>query len=405
LDNIPFCTPPRWWGPLPNKWVIWFFTLGRKLRQKYYEGVSHVEIQGLEHVRQAVDHGYGILIASNHTAHADPFVFLRASDALGRYFYYMANWQSFHMLSPISQRMLQWHGCFSINREGIDMLAYEQAVEVIQTKPHPLVVFAEGQLNHHYQRVAPFRTGASLFAQAAAQGAERPVVCIPAAIVYRYTEEPFSELARLLSLFEDKLGWLPMPHLALAERVRRVGEGILDLREKRYLGQTRSGPYCERAETVLASILKPLETVRQLHPRRLDVPDRVTRLRRLAIQQRASNPLDYAGIADADHQLHDLQVAAQLYSYMHDYDTEEPTFEHLAEIVDKLEEDILGVVTATTRGRRCAYLRFGSPLPVTTGKMENLRRFTARLHANVQGLVDSLILSCGPWQTEKWSQT
>ncbi len=403
MDNIPYCTPPRWWAPLPSKVFMWLASPYRKLRLWYWERVSHVEIQGLEHVHQALDQGCGVLITSNHAAHSDPLVFARASDKLGKYFYYMANWQSFQMRGPISQRVLQWHGCFSINREGIDMRAYDQAVKVVQEKPNPLVVFAEGHVNHHYQRVAPFRTGAALFAQAAAQGACRPVVCIPAAIVYRYIQEPLPEIAQLLCLFEAKLGLKTMPHLALAERVRRVGEGMLELRENQYLGQNRSGAYYERAEAVLASILKRLEKVRELEPRRLDVPDRVTRLRRLAIQQKASRPMDYAGIADTDRQFHDLQVVAQLYSYLHDYDTEEPTFEHLAEIVDKLEEDILGVVSAGTRGRRCAYIRFGPPLPVKAEKMENLRRFTTILHDRVQGLVDALILDCGPWKTLRWS--
>ena len=403
MDNIPFAARPRRWVPLLNEGFIRFFGLGRRLRQRFYERLSRVEIRGLEHVREAVDRGCGIMIASNHASHSDPFVFLRASDALGRRFYQMANWQSFHLVNPIGRRVLQWHGCFSINREATDMPAYERAVAIIREGPNPLVVFAEGSVNHHYQRVAPFRTGASLFAQAAAQGADRPVVCIPAAIVYRYIREPHSELARLLSLFERKLGIRPRPHLPLAYRVRRAGEGILELRERQYLGRTGPGSYRERAEALLASILIRIEAIRGFGPRRMDVPDRVTRLRRLAIENRAAQPSNSAVAADADRQLHDLQVATQLYSYIHDYDTEEATFEHLAEIVDKLEEDLLGKVSAKTRGRRCAYIRFGPPLRVGAAKMENQRRFAALLHDMVQGLVDEQISDCGPWKTFRWS--
>jgi 1-acyl-sn-glycerol-3-phosphate acyltransferase len=342
-----------------------------------------------------------VLIVSNHAAHSDPLVFLRASNLLRNYFYYIANWQSFHLRPWIGQRVLQWHACFSIDREGVDEEAYDQAVKVLQTGSHPLVVFAEGHVNHHYQRVEPFRTGASLFAQAASRSSQRPVVWIPAAITYRYTQEPIAELTRLLSLLEERLGWRPEPHLALADRVRRAGEGVLELREKQYCGLTHPGSYGERAGAVLTSILERLEKARGLDLRRLDVPGRVAQLRRRAVQQKASQPPDLEAIADAERQLRDLQIVTQLHSYRHDYDTDEPTFEHLAEIVDKLEEDILGAITAGTRGRRCAYLRFGPPVPMRPD--ESPRRLTATMRDRVQELLDGLISACGPWKTFRWS--
>ncbi|MDY3563780.1 1-acyl-sn-glycerol-3-phosphate acyltransferase [Gemmata sp. JC673] len=402
MDNIPYMTPPRWWEPRPSRVFLWLAGPYRRLRRRFWERLSRVEVQGLEHVRGALRQGCGVLVVCNHAAHSDPLVLLKASELLRNYFYFIANWQSFHLRPWIGQRVLQWHACFSIDREGADEAAYEQAVGVLRAGGHPLVVFAEGHVNHHYQRVAPFRAGASLFAQAAARSEGRPVVWVPAAVTYRYKREPLPELSRLLSLMEEKLGWPPESHLPLAGRVRRVGEGVLELREKQYGGLAHPGPYGERAAAVFQAILGRLESDRGLNPGRLDVPGRVAQLRRRAVQQKALAPSDQAAVEDAERQLRDLQVVAQLHSYRHDYDKDEATFEHLAEIVDKLEEDVLGAVTAATRGRRCAYLRFGPPVPVYPEGTESPRRLTATMRDRVQELLDGLISDYGPWKTFPW---
>lgn len=399
MDNIPYLTPPCWWEPRPSRVLLWLAGPYRRLRRRFWERLSRVEVEGLEHVRGAIRRGCGVLIVCNHAAHSDPLVLLRASELLRNYFYFIANWQSFYLRTWIGQRVLQWHACFSIDREGADEAAYDQAVSVLRAGGHPLVVFAEGHVNHHYQRVAPFRSGASLFAQAAARSQGRPVVWIPAAVTYRYTREPLPELSRLLSLMEEKLGRRPEPNPTLAGRVRRVGEGVLELREKQYGGLAHPGSYGERAAAVLHAILGRLEADRGLDPGRLDVPGRVAQLRRRAVRQKELQPSEPGTVEDAERQLRDLQVVTQLHSYRHDYDTDEATFEHLAEIVDKLEEDVLGAVTAATRGRRCAYLRFGPPVRVPPEGMESPRRLTAAMRDRVQELLNGLISDCGPWKS------
>ena len=72
------------------------------------------------------------------------------------------------------------------------------------------------------------------------------------------------------------------------------------------------------------------------------------------MRQRAETELD----------LNDLAVVIQLFSYAGDYPVDRPCLEHLAEIVDKLEEDVLGAPTATVRGGRQVTVVFGEPVAV-----------------------------------------
>ncbi len=58
------------------------------------------------------------------------------------------------------------------------MQAMKTAVDIMQNRPHPLVIFPEGDVYHTNDRIMPFRDGAAAMALMAARKAERPVVII-----------------------------------------------------------------------------------------------------------------------------------------------------------------------------------------------------------------------------------
>src|SRR5690606_3272710 len=110
----------------------------------------------------------GVLITPNHSSHADPFALLETADQFGAPFYFMTAWQVFGMTHSIGRRILQQHGCFSINREGHDVRAVRCAVDVLATQRQPLVIFPEGEVFHLNDRLMPFRRGAATAALLAA---------------------------------------------------------------------------------------------------------------------------------------------------------------------------------------------------------------------------------------------
>ncbi len=123
----------------------------------------------MDHLRTAAGAGQGVMITPNHSGHADPFIMYHVSDEVRRPFYFLTAWQVFQQLGPIGRRMLQHHGCFSIDREGTDLKAFRQATDVLEQGQHPLVVFPEGEVYHINERVTPFRQGAAAIALSAAR--------------------------------------------------------------------------------------------------------------------------------------------------------------------------------------------------------------------------------------------
>ena len=100
-----------------------------------------IEVRGLEHVRQALDDGCSVLITPNHASHADCFAVYDVAERLGMPLYVMIAWQNFVRDGPLRAWILRQHGGFSVDREGNDLSAFRQAVDVLRSRPNPLVVF------------------------------------------------------------------------------------------------------------------------------------------------------------------------------------------------------------------------------------------------------------------------
>ena len=124
MNRQPFEKPPRWWGPKLSPAWIRFWRPWRRRVQLKKQRLLEVEVRGLEHVQNAVDQGHGVLITPNHSAHADAYSMYEVSDRVGRPFYFMATWHMFTARTVIGRRILQWHGVFSVDREGTDLQAF-----------------------------------------------------------------------------------------------------------------------------------------------------------------------------------------------------------------------------------------------------------------------------------------
>jgi len=90
--------------------------------------------------------------------------------------------------------------------------------------------------------------------------------------------------------------------------------------------------------------------------------------------------------------LDDVFLVVQLFSYPGDYVKEHPTIERMAETLDKFEEDVLGVYTASIRGNRKATVAFGEPIPVTRDRKRKgaAHDLTGAMEEAVQSLLDSI---------------
>ena len=350
----------------------------------------HVDVRGLEHLQGALQKQHGVLITPNHSGHADAFILYHAADKLRQPFYFMTAWQVLGLVNFMRRTFLRKHGCFSVDREGTDLQAFRQAVDILQSRPDPLVIFPEGEVYHINERVTPFREGPATIAILAAKRAKRPIVCIPCGIRYYYVEDPTSELHSVMERLEQEMFWRPSPQLPLERRIYRLAEGLLALKELEYLDCTCSGALPDRVALLSDSILTQIEERHRIDSPSATIPERVKSLRQQAIKKLETFPDDDPGRRTYEHDLDDLFFVTQLFSYPGDYVAEKPSIERMAETLDKFEEDVLGASTAAIRGARHATVTFGEPIHVDTSqkKSEAATTLTQKLEEQVQTILD-----------------
>jgi 1-acyl-sn-glycerol-3-phosphate acyltransferase len=386
--------PPRWWGPkLSPAWVR-FWRPFRQRQQRRTQQLVDVDVRELAHLRAAISDGAGAMITPNHSGHADPYIMYHVADELEQPFYFLTAWQVFHERTWIGQRILQQHGAFSIDREGTDLRAFRQATDVLEQGRAPLVIFPEGEVYHINERITPFRQGAAAIALAAARRAKRPVLCVPCGIKYFYIDDPTEKLVELMDRLEAEIFWRPRTDLPLHERIYRFAEGAMALKELEYLGRTSAGELAHRIETLARHILALIEARHGIDDRQDATPERVKDLRGLVLKKMSDLPEGHAARRPLEHDLDDLFLVVQLYSYPGDYVRERPTIERMAETLDKFEEDVLGVFSASIRGRRRAIVSFGEPIEVQgdrKGKSE-VPELTRSLESAVQAQLDCIRL-------------
>ena len=389
MDRTRFERPPKWWGPRLSPFWIRIWRPLRRAWQARGMRLQAVEIHGLEHLRRALDEGYGVMITPNHSAHGDALALYAAADQLDRPFYFMAAWQVLGLSGRLPRIMLRHHGCFSVDREGTDLKAFKCASTILQEKDQPLVIFPEGEVYHLNERVTPFREGPAAIALAAARKATRKIVCVPCGLRYHYVRSPLPELNPLMDELERAMFWRPRPDLPLDRRIYRVAEGMLGLKELEYLGRQRQGDLPERVAFLTGAVLDRLDERYGMTTATSTVPERVKALRQKAIA-RMEEAKESEGRRQTAEDLEDLYFVVQLFSYPGDYVRERPSIERMAETLDKFEEDVLGRPTATIRGARRATVTFGAPVEVTADRRDKhaTENLTRLLEERVQALLD-----------------
>lgn len=388
MNRYPTEFAPRSWGPKLRPILVKFFAPIRRYKQVKEVGLVRVEVQGVDHLDTAMRAKSRLLIAPNHASHADPFTIYAACDAAKTTCHIMAAWHVFMNFSPLMQRCLQWHGCFSVDREANDISAFRNAIDVLRERVEPLVIFPEGEIYHCNDRVMPFREGAAAIAVGAARKTDSPVAMVPTAIKYRYIDDPTQAILKVLDDIERRILWRKQSHKPVVERLYAIAEAVLGLKELEYLGSSRSGDIRTRLRELGEEILQRLES-RHGQSREVDHPVRVKELRRTILTKSNDRMTPEHELKRLPHDLDDLFTVTQLYSYPGDYlRLENPPIERIAETVDKLEEDVLQRHTASIRGRRAATVQFGNPIPVPAIKSRTL---VAEITSSVQGQVQSLL--------------
>ena len=344
-NDLPYTfrppTPRCWLSPLVSA-----VNRGIHLARKYR--VRRIDDEGFETVRQLVEAGHAVLLAPNHSDHSDPHVLMEVTGRHAMRPLFMAARELFEV-NPVVTWALQSCGVFSVDRDGPDLAAIKTAMTLLQNGGQPLVMFPEGEIYHHHRRLDPLNEGvASILLKVASRLPEgKQAFLVPVALRFFHDPEVKATFCERLSRLEDRIGWIPKPSMPIIDRIRRLGNGVLALKETEYLGEAGTGTLYERLERMCENLL---ELVEARYPRdaKAETPPERVRALRYRIRRRLLDDEKPPSIEERGLLLDDLDrvfTALQAHSYMGDYLLENPSLDRQAETILKLEEDLLGFPT------------------------------------------------------------
>lgn len=349
-------------------WLGKFYN-ARKLKHDLL--IHQVEYHGLEQLHKLCETGDGVLIAPNHSDHADSALMLQMGLKIKHPFYFMATHAIFN---GVNRYVLPRIGCFPVDREGTDNRALRKAQEILTAGKSPLVIFPEGEIYRLNDRITPLRDGVSAIALTSARKAKeqgRKTWIVPVGIKYRFMDsaDPMPWMLECMKELELKFNWRPSPEKKLLERIYRYATGVLSLKEIEYLGGVRAGSVPDRVRQLREHVLEHVEQrigLRQGKARNDSVPERVKECRRLILDRLTSPQRDEADLAGLRHELEDLFFVVQLYSYPGDYLQSRQTCERAWEILVKFRQDTLQQDTDRARYHvpRRAAIYIGEPIDV-----------------------------------------
>ena len=321
-------------------WILKRF-LPRWLDKQF--GVTSFEYRGLEHLQQSLKAGHGILLAPNHCRPSDPLVVGMLVRETGRPLYLMASWHLF-MQSKLQYGLLRRGGAFSVYREGLDRAAINTAIDALVEGRRPLVIFPEGAVSRTNDRLESLLEGTALIARSAAkkrakQGSGR-VVVHPIALKYVFRGNLEESVNAVLDDIEHRLSWQTQSHLSMLERIRKLGHGLLTLKELEYFDRGYSGDFAPRIQRLIDHLLVPLEDEWTQGNHDGGAIVRVKRLRSAIVPDLAAGELDEAERARRWRQLADCYLGQSLSLYPPDSLRSHPSPERVLETVERFEEDL-----------------------------------------------------------------
>jgi 1-acyl-sn-glycerol-3-phosphate acyltransferase len=386
---------PDYWPPRSSR--AWQAALepGRRWFLRRWYGIQEVAIEGLEGFEGQFARGDGLLIAPNHSHDSDPHVMMEFGRRLSRRLHFMAAWQLFSAHHGLDGFILQRLGAFSVDREGCDRRAIQQAVGLL-SGGGSLVVFPEGEVYRLNERLTPLLEGVAFMAVSAQRDLEKAgggrVWIVPAAIQYRYTHDIRPQLEAAMTRLEQRMVWKPPHGITLDARILRFGELLLTLKEKEKLGRSceTDGDLPARINSLIQSLLTRLETAHlSKSPAAETVPLRIKALRRTLLDAWTDEARDAETRRLAGEALDDVHLVLQLYSYPGNYIAEKPSLERMAETVDKFEEDIEG--QAQIKGPRRAKLRLGAPIDLSQVGEGRPRVIAAEVTDRLEAAIQTLM--------------
>jgi hypothetical protein len=274
------------------------------------------------------------------------------------------------MQGRMKRFLLRRAGAFSIYREGLDREALKCAIQIVAGARRPLMVFPEGVISRHNDRLNPLMEGTAMIARSAAKqraAAGGKVVVHPVAVRYCFEGNLESTVVPMLEAIEKRLTWHTQRDLSLIDRIVKIGGALLALKEIEFLGALQSGELPERIQRLIDHLLNPIEEAWLKGRRETGVVSRVKALRTALLPDLIAGSLSPAEQERRWELLAKLYLAQQLAFYPAGYFRPEPTAERILETVERFEEDMTDAVRKVSPMR--ALVDVGEAIEVNTERV------------------------------------
>jgi 1-acyl-sn-glycerol-3-phosphate acyltransferase len=400
MQDVVIAKPYRFVPPLSGRFWVPFLCwwVPRTVRKTW--GVEWPTSHGLELLQASIKSGDSVLLAPNHCRPCDPLVVGVMHVQIRQPYYVMASWHLF-MQSRVQRFLMQQGGAFSVYREGIDREALKTATDLLARGERPLAVFAEGIVSRSNDRLGNLMEGTAFIARAAAKlraksGRGGRVVIHPVTLRYTFPGDLRAAIEPILDKIEARLSWRPQRQLPLLDRVRKLGNALLAVKEVEYQGSAHNGPLAERLPSLIEAVLKPLEEV-YLKGRTESVTiERVKKLRAAIVPALITGNLASEERDRRWRHLADCYFAQQLACYPIGYLDGEPTVERILETVERFEEDLTDKATIH-RPLQC-HIDIGPAIEVGPDRPRGSDPVMAQLRTNLESMLAASASLCRPWK-------
>lgn len=345
MHNIFIEKPYNFVPPYTWHWPQRFLTKIGKfkglLRREH--GVVDHECRNVDRLRESIKAGHGIVLAPNHPRTADPISMYHLCREAPVSMYTMASWHLFNQ-SAFETFMVRLMGAFSVNREGLDRKAVDYAINVLVNAERPLLIFPAGSTSRTNDMLMSFMEGPAFIARTAAKRRAKQggkVVAHPICIKYFYQGDIDKVANDVLSRIEKHLSWNPDPSIPLVDRIVKVGDALLTLKELEFDVHASPGSTLRERQTHMVNhLLGPLEE-EWLGATAEDggIQVRVKNLRMKIFPELSRNEVDRTERARRWKHLERTYLAQQIEFYPEQYLTECRSVDRILETLEKFEED------------------------------------------------------------------
>lgn len=401
MQRVVIDEPYKFVPPVYSDWwpTMLRFILRRYIRKLY--GVDTIQCRNVERLKACLAAGNSILLAPNHSHMADPMVLGVLGMEADCHLFAMASWHVFKQ-SKFQTFMTRRMGAFSVLREGNDRQAIEAAIDILVSRQRPLIVFPEGAITRHNDLIADMMDGPSFIARQVAKRLKKEnkpggVVILPVATRYYFDGDLTKSVGPDLDALETMLSWQQQRHLSLVDRITKIGQALLSLKEIEFLGAPTTGNIYERAEKLVDEVLSRLESEWNITDKSGNAMMRVKRLRTAILPDMVDGK-----VTPEDRERRWLDLAAAYYMqqishYPRGYILREKNLpERVIETVERLQEDFTD--KSAIHGPMHAIIEVGEAIPVGPQRERDELGdpIMAEVRRQLQTMIDGLVAERTP---------